>query len=109
VIYEYIDELEVLPYELETLQRDHDELVRSADVVVATADRLYERIRSVRPDALLSPNAVDYIFIKKVIQETQEPPDEMADLVRKGRPIIGYYGALAEWFDYDWWLRARHA
>jgi glycosyltransferase involved in cell wall biosynthesis len=109
VIYEYIDELEVLPYELETLQRDHDELVRSADVVVATADRLYERIRSVRPDALLSPNAVDYIFIKKVIQETQEPPDEMADLVRKGRPIIGYYGALAEWFDYDLVAQAARA
>ena len=109
VIYEYIDELEVLPYELEPMQRDHDELVRSADVVVATAGRLYQRIRPVRPDALLSPNAVDDTFIRKVIQATHEPPGEIADFVRQGRPIIGYYGALAEWFDYDLVAQAARA
>jgi hypothetical protein len=109
VVYEYIDELEVLPHELEPMQRDHEALVRSADVVVATADRLYERIRPVRPDALINPNAVDKHFIRKVIQDTREPPDEIADFVRQGRPLIGYYGALAEWFDYDLVAQAARA
>jgi glycosyltransferase involved in cell wall biosynthesis len=25
----------------------------------------------------------------------------MEEIVKKGKPIIGYYGALAKWFDYD--------
>ena len=27
-------------------------------------------------------------------------PADIAELVRAGRPIVGYYGALARWFDY---------
>jgi glycosyltransferase involved in cell wall biosynthesis len=28
-------------------------------------------------------------------------PSDLLKIVSRGKPIIGYYGALAEWFDYD--------
>jgi hypothetical protein len=77
VIYEYIDELAVFPGELDELERSHNELVRSADVVLATADKLYQRLATIRGDALLCPNAVDYEHIQKTIQDTAEPPDDL--------------------------------
>ena len=100
VVYEYIDELDVFPGNLEELQRDHEELVRSADVVLATSDKLFQQIKPVRPDVRMSPNAVDEAFIIKAIRDIDVPPDELMAFVRQNRPIIGYYGALAEWFDY---------
>ncbi len=101
VVYEYIDELNVFPYDLATMERDHEALLRSAQVVAATAERLYRRLLPVRPDAILSPNAVDEEFIRGAIAAAAAPPEELASIVGQGRPIIGYYGALAEWFDYS--------
>jgi len=101
VIYEYIDELNVFDGDLSELQKNHDQMVRSADVVIATAEVLYQRLRSQRKDALLSPNGVDSFFIRNKIEETEGPPEDIQKLVQQKKPIIGYYGALAKWFDYD--------
>lgn len=101
VIYDHIDELSVFPYSLSRLQRDHARLINRADRVVATATRLYEDVSSHRPDALLCPNGVDYTFFKDHTAAAVQPPEDIAGLVASGRPLIGYYGALAHWFDYD--------
>jgi glycosyltransferase involved in cell wall biosynthesis len=101
VVYEHIDELDVFPGEPETLKRVHDEMIRSADLVVATADKLYEDIHTVRQDVILCPNAVDNVFIRRILDSTSEPPEELRDLVAQKKIIIGYYGALAKWFDYE--------
>lgn len=101
VVYEVIDELEVFGGDFKRLQRNHEELLRVASVVVATAERLKQRIQKDRPDVILCPNGVDYDFIQQTIRTTVKPPEDIVEIVEKGRPIIGYYGALAEWFDYD--------
>jgi GT2 family glycosyltransferase len=101
VVYEYIDELEVFPGEIEDLRCIHEKSLAQADIVVATADRLYQQVRAQRQDALLCPNGVDYEFIRATIESNNGPPEDLNDLVAQGRPIIGYYGALAKWFDYD--------
>ena len=100
VVYEYIDELSVFPGESEVLQRNHAALVREADVVLATAENLYREIQPLRLDALLNPNAADVAFIRRVVAETQSAPEDIHHLVESGQPIVGYYGALARWFDY---------
>jgi GT2 family glycosyltransferase/glycosyltransferase involved in cell wall biosynthesis len=101
VVYEYIDDLSVLLGNTKTKQRNHNELVRTADIALATAGNLYQEIKSIRPDALMNPNAVNHEFIRKSILETREPPDDILEFVEHGTPIIGYYGALAQWFDYS--------
>ncbi|MFU8774108.1 MAG: glycosyltransferase, partial [Anaerolineales bacterium] len=107
--YEYIDDLSVLLGDMNTKQRNHNELVRTADLVLATAGNLFQEIESIRPDVLMNPNAVDYEYIRKSILETQEPPDDIFDFVKNGSPIIGYYGALAQWFDYSLIIEASQA
>jgi glycosyltransferase involved in cell wall biosynthesis len=101
VVYDYIDELSVFPFDLRMLSKNHRQMLSTAEVVVATADKLYQEASATRSDALLCPNAVDYEFITRRIIATTKPPVDVADLVSTGKPIIGYYGALARWMDYD--------
>ncbi len=71
-------------------------------MVLATAHVLFEEAIRVRPDALLVPNGVDYEHFARVKREARgTPPTDLAPIVDRGRPIIGYHGALARWFDYD--------
>ena len=95
VIYESVDEIEVFGGDTERLRREHERLVREADVVVATANQLLDAVRPARPDAILAPNGVDYAHF--AIDAAPTPP-ELAEL--RG-PVIGYYGALARWVDYE--------
>ena len=101
IVYEYIDELDVFPGSRSELEYNHQLLLERATLVTATAEALYEQVRHARTDVLLVPNAVDYTFFRQAIEAVSDPPLEIADLVQSGRPIVGYYGALAQWFDYD--------
>lgn len=95
-VYEHIDDLEVFEhvYRRQDLDRWHEVALAQADVVAASAMDLLEHVRPVRPDAILVGNGVDYDHFA-----TPRPrPDDLAGIPD---PIVGYYGALAEWFDYD--------
>ena len=47
-----------------------------------------------------SSNGVDYNFFKTYDKNSQFEP-EFLDILKKKKPIIMYYGALAKWFDYE--------
>ncbi len=99
VVYEYIDELEVFGLHCARMEADHRALVRRADVVVASADRLHAAVRMARRDAVLAPNGVmpeDF----SAAAAGAVPPD-LARVRAAGRPVVGYHGALARWLDYD--------
>jgi glycosyltransferase involved in cell wall biosynthesis len=101
VIYEYIDDLEVFPHDLREMQRYHQIMCRDANIVVTTARKLYDQVKPIRPDALLNPNAVDYEHFAPARSKDIPVPDELRPIVEKRQPVIGYYGALARWFDYN--------
>lgn len=90
LVYELVDHLDVFTDEqpLALLRRWHDDLLRRAAVVTATADGLMDELRSVRPDALLCPNGVDYSHFANA--DTSVPPAALA----LTEPVIGYYGNL---------------
>jgi len=104
VIFEHIDELEVLEtsYSIGALRTWYAEVVRDADLVAASARTLLANIRTARPDAVLCPNGVDYRFFADAVSGA--PPADIAHLI--GRPIIGYYGAIAEWLDFSLMAKA---
>jgi polysaccharide pyruvyl transferase CsaB len=103
VVYDYIDELDIFPYDLQKLKQDHIELCKMASVVMATSDRLYKQISALNPKAILCPNGVDFDHFELARNKNIEAvvPDEMQTILARGKPIIGYYGALADWFDYE--------
>ncbi len=99
VVYDYIDELDVLQLHCGRMVADHLALVRAADVVVATADRLLDAVRPIRADAVLAPNGVtprDFQLLPGA-----PVPDDLANVLAADLPVVGYYGALARWLDFD--------
>lgn len=98
VIYDHYDDLEVSAARLE----DHHALLCEAAIVLTTSQALLEAILPHRPDALLCPNAVDYNLVQQMRPSaTDIIPKDLQAIVRKNVPVIGYSGALAEWFDYE--------
>src|SRR5262249_32827280 len=79
---------------------NHQRGLREATLVASVARRLHEQARAARPDAIYLPNAVEYErFANPTVDVTTDP--EVQHLLKEGRPVAGYYGALASWFDYD--------
>ena len=99
LIYEHIDELNLLAGYDEEMENEHIALVKRADLVVCTATKLYERARDVTNNAILSTNAGDYDLFKN----TGNYPvnEKVREQIEQYECVLGYYGALAEWFDYD--------
>ncbi len=66
----------------------------------SVARKLHEQALAVRPDAVYLPNGVE--FERFADGEAPLPEDkELRAFRESGKPIAGYYGALAEWFDYE--------
>jgi glycosyltransferase involved in cell wall biosynthesis len=106
VIYDYVDEIETFYGNHAQMYKDHERLIRNAELMVATAQRLYDQVHTLRPDALLCPNGVDYELLASARQQERQarppaPPADMGPILEKGQPIVGYYGALARWFDFE--------
>lgn len=73
-----------------------------ADLVLCSAQKLYDEMKKYYPEEklLLCPNAVDYDNF--VALSKQPPPGVIQKVLELEKPIIGYYGALANWIDYDY-------
>ncbi len=66
-------------------------LIEAADSVVVTSDFLAEMVGRQRPVEAIR-NAADVGYFSQQPASVYSPA---------GRPVIGYYGAIAEWFDID--------
>lgn len=102
VVYDCIDELAVqVPRpELSALYRAwEDELVARAAGAVVTAAGLGAGLRARRPDLPLAliRNGVDVQRFAHLAAQTPRP----ADVPARGRPVIGFVGALYEWIDWE--------
>lgn len=110
VIYDYLDALDdslsVSPITEERRQL-HRRLLRDEQgtVVLSVAEALEAEVaRERRTGHAVVTNGVD---LEPFLNARRNEPlrDDMAAIVRRGRPVIGYYGSLAAWFDYPLMLR----
>ena len=99
-VYDWIDDLDVFEYDRAFLERTHERALKEAHVVASVARRLHERAVAVRPDALYLPNGVEYEHFAINAKENFEDSD-LEPLWVRGKPLAGYYGAFADWFDYE--------
>ncbi len=98
-VYDWIDDLSVFHHDPSQLAKNHLRALEEATVVAVVARRLLDEARVVRPDALYLPNGVD---VEHFLPTGRRPDDPIADeLLANGRPVAGYYGALADWFDFQ--------
>ncbi|HAV78539.1 MAG TPA: hypothetical protein DCX53_14415, partial [Anaerolineae bacterium] len=93
VVYDCMDdhsEFAVTHQEFASLE---DALISTSDLVIATSELLYNRLSKAHKNCLLIPNGGDFEHFNKL------PARDRGPLEKLPRPIIGYYGAIAEWFD----------
>ncbi len=98
VWYHILDKLSLFPYYDGAYLKLHERFVVAADCVSYVASMLTECIHE-RTDAIYLPNGVhpeEFINIHKDFV-----PEEMKHILSTGHKIIGYYGYLAEWMDYQ--------
>lgn len=100
VVYDWIDDFEVFHYDRAFLELNHEQALGEATVVACVARSLHERAALRRPDALYLPNAVE---CSRFADESATIPDDpdIESIRREAKPIACYYGAMAEWFDYE--------
>jgi len=100
LVYDYLDAIHPQVSSVSRRQRKHhEELIRSADLVSVTARGLLGEVRALRDGpCLLCPNAADVGHFR--LGRKPPAPADMRPLVDASRPILGYFGALARWFDY---------
>ena len=97
-VYDWIDDLEVFPYDPAMLARNHARALAEASLVLCVARRLHAEALRTRPDALYVPNGVEY---GRFATPAVAPKDDsFSRFLSGGGPVAGYYGALARWFDY---------
>lgn len=72
---------------------EEQRLLATADLVVVTSQWLAEEVGAAGERIALIRNAAEFEHFNKI------PRDVFGD--RNGRYVLGYYGAIAEWFDID--------
>lgn len=100
IVYDLIDDLEVFPYPKRILRRNHEQMLAEADLVACVSKPLLETVRDERPDAFYLPNAVEFERFRSG-QPANPLAPEFLEFAAAGRPIAGYYGAIASWFDLE--------
>ena len=103
IIYEYIDELsdEISGHLPDFVYDRHKNIIEDkSNIAVGSADKLIEEIEEIRgkENVAMITNGVQYDHWQ---YRGDEVPEKLKDIVSKGNPIIGYFGALAKWFDYE--------
>jgi glycosyltransferase involved in cell wall biosynthesis len=74
------------------------ELLERVDLVFAVNEPLVELKRAVNPETHLALHGVDHARFAAALNPAARVPDDVAGL---GHPVLGFYGALQDWVDFD--------
>ena len=105
-IYDYLDEFhEDISGDLSIQMEVWDKLRDLKPVIcLATAKRLYNELKKhlgKEQVVVMASNAVVIEHFNFEKNRVKNPPMDMVAIVKKKKPIIGFYGALAPWIDFS--------
>jgi GT2 family glycosyltransferase/glycosyltransferase involved in cell wall biosynthesis len=93
IVYDCMDTHKGFSTNSPQMLEQEDELTLKSDLVLATSSLLFSEKSRQNPNCLRLPNGADF-------DHFHFPPIELPPgLKLPGRPLIGYYGAIADWFD----------
>jgi GT2 family glycosyltransferase len=93
IVYDCIDEHGGFSTNSSAMVKQEQTLVERADLVVATSRALFDKVRRRSRRSLLLPNAGDVDHFSS--------PRGFRPLGDLAGPVIGYYGAISDWFDVE--------
>jgi glycosyltransferase involved in cell wall biosynthesis len=80
------------------MQEEEVKLLQNADVVFTSSQVLYGLKKPFNANTFYMPHGVDFEFFSYAIDTAIEPPN---DLKSVSRPIIGFYGLIQDWIDFE--------
>ncbi len=91
IMYDCMDEHSGFSTNEESMIVKEQLLTATSDLLVTTSLPLYEKMKIYNDRCILVPNAADFDHFNHL------PPNDLLNNLKK--PIIGYYGAISDWFD----------
>ncbi len=92
IVYDLMDLYSGFPNAKKELIKNEEELVSKSDTVITTADNLYNYAKKLNKDVHIVRNGCDFKYFSSLKRNGEL--DALID-----RPIIGYFGAINDWFD----------
>jgi glycosyltransferase involved in cell wall biosynthesis len=97
VVYHCVDEYSAFTgVPVEALRRMERDLVKRSAIVLTSSSSLRDERRPLNPETYFIPHGVDVAHFSKALSPTTEVPAEMR---RLPRPVIGFFGLIADWVD----------
>ncbi len=97
IIYYCVDEYTAFTGASPGLKEIEESLLRKADLVIVSADKLFESKQGFNPNTFVIKHGTDWQHFRKALDDDLELP---VDIAKLPRPIIGFHGLLADWVDY---------
>lgn len=99
VIYYCVDEYTAFSgVSSSSLAELEEGLLKRADLVIVSADLLYQSKAPSNPRTVMVRHGVDFAHFSRALDDDTRVPAEIADLPR---PVIGFHGLIADWVDLD--------
>lgn len=98
VVYHVVDEFSAFSDASPQVAAMEEELLRRADLVIASSERLAAAKRRVNPRTVLVRHGVDHAHFAQALDPALRVPDELA---RLPRPVVGFFGLVADWIDLE--------
>lgn len=93
IMYDALDHLSGFSNVTARMLEPEAELVHNSDIVLATSHLLFEEKARQNSNCLFVPNATEFDHFNYAPEQLPE------DIAGIGKPILGYYGAISDWFD----------
>lgn len=89
-VHDMYADFTICPKEREAIIKKEDSLLKMTDIVIATSEKLHDRLARKHKFVIYSPNGVDF----ELFQQALKKPKHLSDLEKIPRPRIGYVGAI---------------
>ncbi len=99
IIYHCVDEYTAFSdIEAEPIAKLERELMQKADLVLVSAEKLFEDKKEYNENTHIIRHGTDWLHFRRSLDNDTEIPDEVAGLPK---PVIGFHGLLADWVDFE--------
>ena len=98
LIYYCVDEYTAFTGAAAGLKEIEEDLFRKADLVVVSAEKLFESKQHFNKNTHVIRHGTDWKHFRKSLDDATVIPEEIANLPK---PVIGFHGLLADWVDFD--------